>query len=570
MKVVIIGGVAGGATAAARIRRLNENAEIIVFEKTGYVSFANCGLPYHVSDVIKDKNKLILHTPTSFLERFNIIAKVNHEVIDIDPINKYVTVKNLKNDDVFIEKYDKLILSPGAKPLIPPFFKYSDKTFTLKTLEDTFRIKDYIKYNNVKSAAVIGGGYIGVEMVENLKRLDLDVSLIELNSQVLTSLDEDMVSFVHSYMIAKGINLYLSVEVTNMEVNNNEVLTTLNNGITLNTDIVILTAGISPNTELAKKINLELGLKNSIIVDKKMQTSVEDIYAVGDAVEIKNYITGENTLISLAGPANKQGRIAADNICNVDSEYDGSIGTSILKLFDMSIASTGINEKICKKDNYKYEKIILSPLAHAGYYPDAKVLTLKLIYEKETLRILGSQIVGFEGVDKRIDVISTAIRGGIKADKLKELDLAYAPPYSLAKDPINLAGYIVDNIEKGIIKQVHYEHIIKTDIINTDIINTDNSVILLDTRTEAEYNYEKADGFINIPLDNLRNRISELDKSKKIYVMCQSGLRSYLACRILIQNGFDAYNFSGGYRLYGSIHKNRQMAMHQYNCGKDK
>lgn len=561
MKVVIIGGVAGGASAAARLRRLDENAEIIIFERSGFISYANCGLPYYISDVISDQSKLTLQTPESFLKRFNVIAKTSHEVINIHSEEKFVEVKNLKTNEVFKESYDKLILSPGAKAIVPPFVKSNGKVFTLRTVEDTLKIKSFIKDNNVKSAVVIGGGFVGVEMAENLKHLGIDVSLVELNSQVLSMLDSDMVSFVHSTLKTNGVKLFLNNKVNDIQEKDNQMITVLENNSIIS-DMVILAIGVTPDSNLAEIAGLQLGLKGSIMVNEHMETSKKDIYAVGDAIEVKNVITEEKTLIPLAGPANKQGRIVADNIVGINSKYNGSLGTSIIKVFDLTVASTGINEIVCKKNNLKYEKVILSPQSHAGYYPNAKVLTLKVIYEKVTHRILGAQIIGYDGVDKRIDVLATAIKANMKATELKELELSYAPPFNSAKDPVNLAGLIIDNIENGLVKQFHYEDI--------EELRKDPNVILLDTRTDLEYSKGYAEGFRHIPVDVLRSRLDELDKTKKIFVMCQSGLRSYISTRILVQHGYDAYNFAGGYRLYSSIFENQKMAKEQFNCGMDK
>lgn len=561
MKVVIVGGVAGGASAAARLRRLDEHAEIIIFERTGFISYANCGLPYYISDVISDKNKLTLQTPDSFFKRFNVLAKTSHEVININSEAKFVEVKNLITNEIFKESYDKLILSPGAKAIVPSFVKLSSKIFTLRTVEDTLKIKSFIKENNSKSAVVVGGGFVGVEMAENLKHLGMDVSLVELNNQVLSMLDNDMVSFVHSTLKANGVNLYLSNKVKDIQEVDNQVITILDNNC-IKSDILVLAIGVTPDSILAEKAGLSLGLKGSIIVNEHMETSKKDIYAVGDAIEVKNIITEERTLIPLAGPANKQGRIVADNIVGINSSYKGSLGTSIIKVFDLSVASTGINETVCKKNNIQYEKVILSPQSHAGYYPNAKVLTLKIIYEKGTNKILGAQIIGYDGVDKRIDVLATAIKSNMKATDLKELELSYAPPFNSAKDPVNLAGYIIDNIENGLVKQFYYEDI--------ESLRKDPNVILLDTRTDLEYSNGYAEGFRHIPVDVLRSRLDELDKSKKIYVMCQSGLRSYISTRILVQHGYEAYNFAGGYRLYSSIFENHKLAQQQYNCGMDK
>lgn len=544
MKVIIIGGVAGGASAAARLRRLNEKCDITIFERTNYVSYATCGLPYYIGDIITDEKQLTVQTPTSLFNRFNINVKTSHEVIDIDATKKIVIVKDLINGKVFNESYDKLILSPGAKPIIPSFYKKSERVFTLRTIEDTKKVKSYINSNNVSNAVVIGGGYVGIEMAENLTNLGISVDLVEANNQVLSMFDKDIVSFVHSTLRNNGVKLHLNSNVESLNEINDQILVKLENE-TLITDIVIVAVGVTPDTILAEKIGLKQGIKGSIIVNEHMQTSIEDIYAVGDAVTVKNYVSEEDTLIPLAGPANKQGRIAADNICGIASSYQGSLGTSILKVFDLNAASTGLNEKTLINKKMNYEKVILSPLSHAGYYPNAKILTLKVLYEKESLRLLGAQVIGYDGVDKRIDVIATAIKSNLKAVDLKDLELAYAPPFSQAKDPVNLAGFIIDNIENNLVKQFYYEDIEK--------LRQDPNAILLDTRTALEYSRGHAEGFIHIPLDDLRKRINELDVKKRIYVMCQSGLRSYLATRILVQNGFDAYNFAGGYRLYSSL-----------------
>ena len=545
MKIIIIGGVAGGASAAARLRRLDEKCEIIIFERTNYISYATCGLPYYIGDVITDDNQLTVQTPESFKKRFNIDVRTNHEVVDINKTKKEVIVKNLITNEELIESFDKLILATGSKPVLPSFYKENDKVFTLRTIEDTKKIKSYLNKNIVKSAVIIGAGYIGLEIAENLKNLNIDVTIVEQNHQVLSTIDYDIASFVHNTIKKNKVSLKLNKKVEELLLENDQVVTKLIDE-NLISDIVIVAVGVTPDTILAKKIGLKLGLKNSIIVDEHMNTSVNDIYAVGDAVEVNNLITNENSLIPLAGPATKQGRIAADNICGINSSYHGTMGTSILKVFDLNIASVGITEKMCKNKNINYEKVILSPLSHAGYYPNASVLTIKVIYDKNSLYILGAQIIGQDGVDKRIDVIATAIKTKLKAKELAYLELAYAPPFSASKDPVNLAGFIIENIENGLVKQFYYEDI--------ETLRTDPNVILLDTRTKVEYERGYAEGFINIPLDSLRERLNELDKTKSIYVMCQSGLRSYLATRILVQNGFDAYNFTGGYRLYNSIY----------------
>ena len=562
MRILIVGGVAGGATAAARLRRLDESAEIIIFERSGYVSYANCGLPYYIGDEITDRDELTLQTPQSFQRRFKIDVRTHHEVREINREEKKITVCDLNTGRIFEEEYDKLILSPGARPVVPEFAEInSDRIFTLRTVEDTFKIKDYIKNKVPKSAVVIGGGFIGLEMAENLKRLGIDVTVIQRSNQLLNILDSDMASFVHTKFKSQGIKLLFNANVKEI-TNGVKLVISGENMPDVSTDIVIVSVGVVPESALTEKSGLALSTKGSIAVDDTMLTSDENIYAVGDAVEITHRVSGNKALIALAGPANKQGRIAADNICGIKSKYEGSQGSSVIKLFDMTAAATGLNEKQINAMGIEYEKVILSPLSHAGYYPGATVMTLKVLFDKNSLKILGAQAVGYDGVDKRIDVLATCIFSGLTADKLKDLDLAYAPPYSSAKDPVNMAGFIIDNIITGVTKLFHYDEI--------DKLRTRNDVILLDTRTVGEYTRGHAEGFINIPLDDLRNHITELDKSKKIYVMCQSGLRSYIATRILMQNGFDAYNFSGGYRLYSSIFNDRLASNSSYECGLEK
>lgn len=563
MKVVIIGGVAGGATAAARIRRLDERAEIIIFERSGFVSYANCGLPYYIGGDIEDENDLTLQTPESFWKRFRVKINVRHEVTAIHPKSKSVTVKNLDNGTVFTESYDKLVLSPGAKPTKPDLSGINcDIVFTLRTVEDTLNIKKFIVDRQPKTAVVVGGGFIGIEVAENLRELGLKVTLVEATNQLMAPFDSDMAPFIHAEIRKNGIELMLKTAVDGFSNTDRGIDVRLKNAHTLHADMAVMAIGVTPDTELAKTAGLETGIKGSIAVNDKMETSVPDIYAVGDAVQIKNFVTDKDTLISLAGPANKQGRIAADNICGGDSRYTGGQGSSVIKIFDMTAAATGINEKTAKSLGIDSDKVILSPMSHAGYYPGGKVMTMKVLFEKNSYRLLGAQIVGFDGVDKRIDVLATAIRAGMKAYDLAELDLAYAPPYSSAKDPVNMAGFIVENIKNGITKQWHFA--------DDDAIPRDGSVTLLDTRTPQEYNRGHAEGFINIPVDELREHISELDKRKPVYIMCQSGLRSYIASRILSGNGFDAYNFSGGYRLYAAIRNDKALNIKSTPCGMDK
>lgn len=562
MKVVIVGGVAGGATAATRLRRLNEHAQITVFERSGYISYANCGLPYYIGGVIEDKEELTLQTPESIWDRFRIDMKVHHEVTDIDTSQKTVTVHNLDNGKVYEESYDKLILSPGAKPVMPNLPGMdNEKIFTLRTVEDTLKIRAFVEERKPKTAVMVGGGFIGLEVAENLCDLGVKVTVVQRPKQLMNTLDYDMAALVHNKLRSKGISLKLGGDVIGFE-EKERLQVFLKDDEPVSADMVLMAIGVSPESTLAKKAGLELGMKGAIVVNDKMETSVPDIYAVGDAVQVKHTVTGKDAVISLAGPANKQGRIAADNICGLDSHYKGSMGSSVIKLFDMTVANTGLTEKAAKDAGIDYERVVLSPASHAGYYPGAKVMTMKVVYEKNTLRILGAQIVGYDGADKRLDVIATAISAGLKADMLKDLDLAYAPPYSSAKDPVNMAGFMIDNIATGKVKQFHWDEL--------DKLPQDGSVTLIDTRTQGEYARGHVDGFINIPVDDLRESLENIDKSKPVYVMCQSGLRSYIACRILAGEGFDCYNFSGGYRFYENIIKEINLTEASHPCGMDK
>lgn len=563
MKVVIVGGVAGGATAAARIRRLDEQAEIFVFERSGYISYANCGLPYYIGGVIENPQQLTLQTPESFFSRFRVHMKVHHEVTAIHPERKTVSVKKLESGEIFEESYDKLLLSPGAKPTQPRLPGVGiDKLFTLRTVEDTFRIKEYINNNHPKSAVLAGGGFISLELAENLRELGMDVTIVQRPKQLMNPFDSDMASFIHSEMRRHGIKLALGHTVEGFVEKEDGVEVLLKEEPSLCADMVVLAIGVTPDTYLAGEAGLELGIKGSILVNDRMETSIPDIYAVGDAVQVKHYVTGQEALISLAGPANRQGRIAADNICGGDSRYPGSQGSSVIKVFDMTAASTGLNETNAKKAGLDVDKVILSPMSHVGYYPGGRLMTMKVVFEKETYRLLGSQIVGYEGVDKRIDVLATAIHTGMKATELKDLDLAYAPPYSSAKDPVNMAGFMIDNLADGILKQFHLEDLAS--------LPHDGSVTLLDARTAGEYRRGHIDGFVNIPVDELRERLGEIEAGKPVYVICQSGLRSYIACRILAGNGFDCYNFSGGFRFYDAVMHDRCLIETAFACGMDK
>ena len=563
MKVVIVGGVAGGATAAARLRRLDESAEIVVFERSGYVSYANCGLPYYIGGVITDRAELTLQTPESFWRRFRVDMRVRHEVTAIHPDTKTVDVKNLATGEVFAESYDKLILSPGARPTQPALPGVGiDRLFTLRTVEDTLKLREFIEQHHPRSAVLAGGGFIGIELVENLRDLGLDVTVVQRPKQLLNPLDADMAAFLHAQLREKGVKLMLGRTVEGFAADGDRVNVLIKDEAPLTADMVVLAIGVTPDTGLARDAGLELGIKGSIVVNDRMETSVPDIYAVGDAVQVKHSVTGQDTLLSLAGPANKQGRIAADNICGGDSRYLGSQGSSVIKVFDMTIAATGVNEKTARQAGIDCDKVFLSPMSHAGYYPGGKVMTMKVVFEKGTLRLLGAQIVGYEGVDKRIDVLATAIHAGLTGPQLKDLDLAYAPPYSSAKDPVNMAGFMIENLSRGLVEQFFPEDV--------DALPRDGSATLLDVRTPGEYAAGHAEGFVNLPVDDLREHLAEIPADKPVYLICQSALRSYIACRILSQHGLRCSHLSGGWRLYEAVMRDRAAAQEALPCGMEK
>ncbi len=545
-KLVIVGGVAGGATAAARARRLDESAEIVVFERGEYVSFANCGLPYYIGQVIKNRDRLLVTTAEALKERYNINVKNFSEVTAIDRENKQVTIRNIKTGELYAESYDKLILSPGAKPIKPQIQGIDLETvFCVRNIPDTDRIKAYIDTQKPESAVIVGGGYIGLEMAENLMERGVKTTIVEMLDQVMTPLDYEMAALVHDHLREKGVALELENSATAFYKKNNRTVVSTANGRDIDCDLVVLSIGIKPEIRLAEDANLELGERGGIKVDACMRTSDPDIFAVGDAVEIKDFVTGMAAMIALAGPANKQGRIAADNAMGRRSRYRGSQGTAIVKIFDMTAASTGASEKTLKQNEVPYLVSYTHSDSHAGYYPGARRLSIKLLFSPDSGTLLGAQIVGQEGVDKRIDVLATALRAKMTVFDLEELELAYAPPYSSAKDPVNIAGFVAANIIKGDLENTYWNEL--------EALESDENVII-DLRTKKEL--EKIgtiDGAVNIPVDNLRQALSNLDKEKTYVLFCAVGQRAYVGHRILRQNGFQSRNFSGGFVTYSSV-----------------
>ncbi|MCL2341607.1 MAG: FAD-dependent oxidoreductase [Firmicutes bacterium] len=535
-EIVIIGGVAGGATAAARIRRLDEHANITIFEQGEYISFANCGLPYYVGGDIQKKENLLLQTPEGFKRRYNIDVKVLNQAAEIDKENKRVKVKDLSSGEEYYKEYDVLVLAMGAKP-----FAIFKEAYTVRNIPDIERVKE--KAETAESAVIIGGGYVGLELAENLYKKGLDITIIEKAEHIIASIDKDMAEIVRRYLASKGIKLLLSTGVSAVEGGT----VTLENGETINADLVISAIGVRPDVEIVKNAGIEIGSLGGVLVDEYMQTSEKNIYAVGDMVEVTNLVTGDNALIPLASPANKQARIAADNICGIKSKYDGTQGTAIIRIFDMAVASTGAREKLLSSSNIPYLKSYTHSGSHASYYPGSKQMRIKIIWNKENNKLVGAQIVGFEGVDKRIDVLATAIKFGLTPQDLAELELSYAPPFSSAKDPVNMAGYVASNIIDGHMKVFYAEDIEK--------LNFEEDV-LIDVRTKGEYSEGTIEGAVNIPVDELReDRLAEISKDKNIYIFCQAGLRGYLAERILEQQGFEhVKNLSGGYATYMNLY----------------
>ncbi|MEW8970147.1 MAG: CoA-disulfide reductase [Mesobacillus sp.] len=542
-KVVIVGGVAGGATTAARLRRLDEQTEIVMIERGEYISFANCGLPYYIGGAIQERDALLVQTVEGMSKKFNMDIRNLSEVTRIDRERKLVEIMNLKTGDTYEESYDVLVLSPGASPIKPPIpgINEAEALFTLRNIPDTDKIQAYVDEQQTKKATVIGGGFIGVEMAENLWERGVEVTLVEMADQIMAPIDFEMASILHQHLREKGVNLVLEDGVKSFEKNGK--LINLNSGKQIGTDLVILAIGVAPENKLAKEAGLELGLRGAIRVNERLQTADESIYAIGDAIEVRDYINGQATHIPLAWPANRQGRIVADHINGIDSKYQGTLGTSIAKVFDMTVAATGNNEKTLKRLGISYDVVHVHPSSHAGYYPGAFPIALKLIFDRETGKIFGAQAVSYDGADKRIDVLATAIKGGMTIFDLPDLELAYAPPYSSAKDPVNMAGYAAKNIAEGLVETVQWHEI-------NDIIA--NGGYLIDVREPIERDMGMIEGSVNIPLGELRDRLDEIP-TKEVYVYCQVGLRGYLASRILKQAGFTVRNLDGGYKTYSCV-----------------
>lgn len=544
-KILIVGGVAGGATTATRLRRLSEDYEIIVFEKGDYVSFANCGLPYHLGGSIPNRESLILQTPESLKTRFNLDIRIKSEVTQIFPNEKKIKIKNETKE--YFENYDYLVLSPGAKPIIPNIEGINNKNiFTLRNIADMDRIKSKLS-ENIKSIAVIGGGFIGIECAENMKNLGIDTTLVEANSQILSNFDKEMANILENEIRDKGVNLILNDGVTRFETLDNSINVFLKSNTCVTVDAVILAIGVTPDTIFLHNSGIALGEKGHILVNSKLKTNYEDIYALGDSILVENYVTRETSFIPLAGPANRQGRIVADNIFGKNKDYIGSLGTSIIKVFDFSGATTGINEKLAKTLNLDYEKIYLHPNNHATYYPNASQISIKVLYEKNSKEILGAQAIGIDGVDKFIDTIATTLKFNGTIDDLAELELAYAPPYLSAKSPANMVGFIGQNIEENLFTQIFVDEL--------ENFNPEHH-FLIDVREEVECINNVLKNSINIPLTKLRNSLNSIPKDKEIWVYCAVGLRGYLACRFLSQNGYNVKNIAGGIKTSSLIFNN--------------
>lgn len=545
-KIVIVGGVAGGATAAARLRRLDEFAQIIVMEKGEYVSFANCGLPYYVGGEIKRKSALTLQTPESFKARFDVDVRVFNEVVAIDRKRKVVKAVDLIKEETYEESYDYLIISTGASPALPALEGIDDRrVFTLRNIPDTYAIKEFIEEENPRNALVVGGGFIGMEMTENLVKAGIKTSVATRSDRVMSHLDYDSSCFIHNELRRNGVDLYFNGVPQKITPRDDSIEVILSSGVTLRTDMIILALGVTPDSKIAVKAGLEVNSKGAIKTDKHMLTSDPFIFAAGDAVESFDYMTKAPSHVPLAGPANKQGRIAADNIAGIPSEYKGTQGSAIVKIFSLTAAYTGISENQAKKLGLNYGVSHTFSPSHATYYPRPQYMSVKTVFDKKDGKILGVQIVGGEGVDKRCDVMATAIRAGMTAYDLTNLELCYAPPYGSAKDPVNMIGYTIENLLTGKVKNFYLDDL--------PALVARDDVTLLDTRTAYEYQSGHIDGFINIPLDELRQNLHLLDKTKPVYITCHVGQRGYVAARILAQRGYDAYNLSGGYNLYEAV-----------------
>jgi NADPH-dependent 2,4-dienoyl-CoA reductase/sulfur reductase-like enzyme/rhodanese-related sulfurtransferase len=542
-KLLIIGGVAGGATAAARARRLDERAEIILFERGEHISFANCGLPYYIGEVIKKREDLLVTTAEAFRERYNVDVMIFSEVIAMNTKNKQVEVRNGKTGATYQESYDKIILSPGAEPIKPPFKGIElDNIFNLRTIPDSEHIKAHVDTKRPNSAVVVGGGFIGLEMAENLVRRGVKTTIVEMLDQVMEPIDYEMAAIVHAHLKEKGVICELGHGVELFSKKQDRILVVTNKGRSIECDMVIVAIGVKPENRLAREAGLEIGERGGIKVDATMRTSDPDIYAVGDAVEVKDFVTGLPTMTALAGPANKQGRIAADNVLGRKSMFRGTLGSTVVKVFDLTVASTGTNEKVLKRNSIPYLVSHTHSGSHASYYPGAEMMAMKLIFSPSSGKILGAQIIGMEGVDKRIDVLATAIHGAMTVYDLEELELAYAPPYSSAKDPINIAGFVATNMLKGDIETINWDDLGAVD---------SNETILIDLRNSDELDTAGViQGALHIPLNELRHKLPELDMEKNYIPFCAVGLRGYLAHRILVQNGIQSKNLSGGYKTY--------------------
>lgn len=543
-KILIVGGVAGGASAAARLRRLNEDFEIIMFEKGEYISFANCGLPYYIGNSIKNRGFLLVQTVEGMKERFKLDVRNLSEVIEIDKDNKKVKVKNHKNEEVYEETYDKLILSPGAMPKIPDIegIKSCENLFTLRNIADTDKIKNYVDISKPQKALVIGGGFIGLEMVENLHERGVEVTLVHSRDQVMKPVDYEMASVLHTHLIEKGVKLILKDKPAKIEDNGKKVV--LKSGKEIETDMIILSIGVTPESKIAKEAGIEVNEKGAIVVDSKMRTSHEDIYAVGDAIQVIDFVNKKPTMIPLAWPANRQGRLVADILSGKDVEYKGTLGSLVAKVFDLTVAATGNNEKTLRDLDIPYEAIHIHPASHAGYYPGATQISFKMLFDPNTGKILGAQGVGKDGIDKRIDLIANSIKAGFTVYDLQDTEVCYAPPYNSAKDPVNMMGYCGANIMENIVKNTQWHEI-------EDLVK--NEEYILDVREEYEVSNGSIKNVVNIPLGQLRDRLNEIPKDRKIYVCCQVGLRGYIACTILNQYGYNTSNIDGGYKTYSSI-----------------